>query len=418
MSTTEAKSWWLITLVAAAVLMITMGARQSLGLFLSPLNTATGLGIAAISFSMAIGQFVWGAAQPVAGAIADRYGPGRVIAGGAIILSIGYAVTPFMTSSMGLSITIGFLMAAGAGAGSFSVLIGAAAQRLPAEKRGMASGIINAGGSFGQFLFAPIVQKLISATSWMGAMWSLAVITLATIPLARVLRRRDAVPSAANKKHASATASLETPQEQSIKSAITDALKNPSYLLLHAGFFTCGFHIAFLVTHLPGEVALCGLPPNVASWSLAIIGLANIVGSLVTGWWVGKYRCKFILFWMYASRAVLIALYLAAPKTDITFYIFAAGLGATWLATVPPTAGVVGKLFGTRYLSTLFGLTLLSHQIGGFFGAWLGGIAITEYGSYNAMWFADIVLALLAAVANLPIREARIISLPSRSAQD
>lgn len=397
-----AQSWWVVTLLAAAVLMVTMGARQSMGLFVSPLNTATGLGIASISFSLAIGQFMWGAVQPFAGAVADRYGPGRVIAAGAIILSLGFASTPYMTSSVGLTLTVGFLMAAGAGAGSFSVLIGAAAQRLPSEKRGMASGIINAGGSFGQFLFAPIVQKLISLTGWMSAMWAMAVISLLTLPLAWLLRGK--------KSHTTSIPGVTAKpiEEIGIKAAVITALKDPSYLLLHAGFFTCGFHIAFLVTHLPGEVALCGLPANVASWSLAIIGLANIVGSLLAGWGVGKYRSKMILFWMYASRALLIGVYLMSPKTDVTFYLFAAGLGLTWLATVPPTAGVVSKLFGTRYLATLFGLTLFSHQIGGFFGAWLGGIAVTEFGSYQMMWVADIALALLAAVANLPIKEARI----------
>ncbi len=406
----QANRYWLITLVAAAVLMITMGARQTMGLFVSPLNTATGLGIAAISLSLAIGQFTWGAVQPIAGAIADRYGPGRVIAGGAIILSLGFIITPFVTSSVGMSFAIGFLMAAGAGAGSFSVLIGAAANRLPVEKRGMASGIINAGGSFGQFLFAPIVQKLISMFGWMGAMWAMAAIALTTLPLARVLRGAPkSVAAMGDKADTNAIA------EKGLKRAVSDALKDPSYLLLHAGFFTCGFHIAFLVTHLPGEVALCGLPVNVASWSLAIIGLANIVGSLAAGWGVGHYRSKYILFWMYASRALLIGIYLLSPKTELTFYLFAAGLGLTWLATVPPTAGVVGKLFGTRYLATLFGLTLLSHQIGGFFGAWLGGIAVTELGSYNVMWVADIALALLAAVTNLPIKEARVMRVQSAS---
>ena len=186
------------------------------------------------------------------------------------------------------------------------------------------------------------------------------------------------------------------------------ALGNSSYLYLHAGFFTCGFHIAFLVTHLPGEVNLCGLPPAVASWSLAVIGLANIFGSLYSGSCVARYRSKYILFWMYASRAVMIALYLSAPRTELTFYIFAAGLGFTWLATVPPTAAIVGKLFGVRYLGTLFGLTLLSHQIGGFLGAWLGGLSITRFGDYSWMWYADMVLASLAALVNLPIREARV----------
>jgi len=399
----RATSYWTITLVAAAMLMITMGARQSMGLFVSPLNTTTGLGIASISFALAIGQFMWGAVQPITGAIADKYGPGRVLAGGLIILAIGTALTPLMSSSWGLIFTLGILSAMGSGASSFSVLIGAAAQRLPAEKRGMASGIINAGGSFGQFVFAPLIQRLISGLGWMGAMWSLAIITLAALPLARSLRRPVTTTTAPGTTHAAPV------PEQTLRQAIKQAMADPSYLLLHAGFFTCGFHIAFLVTHLPGEVQLCGLPAQVASWALGIIGLANIAGSLAAGWGVARFRSKYILFWMYASRSVLVILYLLAPKTEWTFYLFAAGLGFTWLATVPPTAGVVGKLFGTCYLGTLFGLTLLSHQIGGFFGAWLGGLAITQQGSYDWMWYGDIALAAVAALCNLPIKEAPVV---------
>jgi predicted MFS family arabinose efflux permease len=184
------------------------------------------------------------------------------------------------------------------------------------------------------------------------------------------------------------------------------ALRDKSYLCLHAGFFTCGFHIAFLVTHLPGEVALCGLPVGVSATALSLIGLFNIAGSLTAGALGQRYRMKWLLALMYASRALIIALYLVAPKTAWTFYIFAAALGFTWLATVPPTAGLVGKLFGTRYLSTLFGLTLLSHQVGGFFGAWLGGLAFVRFGDFSWMWYADILLALAAALVNLPIREA------------
>ena len=392
---TTARNWWTLTLVAAAILMVTMGARQSLGLFVSPVNTTTGLGIVAISFALAVGQFVWGAVQPIAGAIADRYGPGRVLIGGILILALGSALTPLVSSTFGLVLTLGILSAAGAGAGSFSVLIGAAAQRVPADKRGTASGVINAGGSFGQFVFAPLLQKLINVFGWMGAMWSLALITLAALPLARPLRRAPA----------SSIMATMLPGDRGLRHAVSTALKDRSYLLLHAGFFTCGFHIAFLVTHLPGEVALCGLPATVASWSLALIGLANIGGSLVAGQWVNRYRSKYILFWMYASRAALIVIFLAAPKTAFTFYAFAVGLGFTWLATVPPTAGVVGKLFGVRYLATLFGLTLLSHQIGGFLGAYLGGLAIDGTGNYLWMWYADALLALAAAFVNLPIRE-------------
>jgi predicted MFS family arabinose efflux permease len=196
--------------------------------------------------------------------------------------------------------------------------------------------------------------------------------------------------------------------EAGMGAALRNAMADRSYLLLHAGFFTCGFHIAFLVTHLPQEVNLCGLPPSVASWSLAIIGLSNIAGSLIAGSSTSRYRSKYILAVMYGSRALLIGWYLLAPKTEWTFYAFAVGLGLTWLATVPPTAAIVGKLFGVRYLATLFGLTLLSHQIGGFLGAYLGGIAIDRMGDYQWMWYADMALAATAAVLNLPIREARV----------
>ena len=389
--------WELITFAAAAMLMVTMGARQSLGLFVAPMNISTGLGVVTISFAMAINQFVWGAVQPFTGALTDRYGAGRVLAVGLLIFALSNLLTPQVTTSFGLVLTIGLLSAVGAGAVSFSVLIGAVSRRVPAGHRGTAAGVINAGSSFGQFVFAPLLQVLISAFGWMAAMWSLAFITMGTLPLARFMR-------------GSQTSAVSTAGTASGPwAAVKDALADRSYLLLHAGFFTCGFHIAFLVTHLPGEVDLCGLPASVASWSLAIIGLANIFGSLAAGWSVNHYRSKYVLFWMYGSRALLVLLYLLAPKSVWTFYLFAAGLGFTWLATVPPTAGVVGKLFGTRYPATLFGLTLLSHQTGGFFGAWLGGIAITHYGNYLWMWYADALLATTAALCNLPIREPRIV---------
>jgi predicted MFS family arabinose efflux permease len=400
----QTRGYLAVTLAAAAILMITMGVRQSFGLFVSPLNTATGLGIATISFALAIGQFTWGAVQPIAGGLADRYGPGKVLVGGTLLLACGMALTPFMTSGFGLIVALGLLSSIGAGAASFSVLIGAAAQRLPAEARGKASGVVNAGGSFGQFVIAPLAQALIQAIGWMAALWSLALMTLATLPLVRAVAPRSAHPHASH-------AAGDSPWR-----ALGKAFGDGSYLLLNAGFFTCGFHIAFLVTHLPQEVNLCGLPPTVASWSLAIIGLANIAGSLYAGYATGKHRSKYILAFMYGSRAVLIAMYLAAPKTALTFYLFAAGLGFTWLATVPPTAAIVGKLFGVRFLATLFGMTLLSHQIGGFLGAWLGGLALERTGSYQWMWYADMALAAAAALVNLPIREARPVPAPAARA--
>lgn len=391
------RSSWTLVLVAAAILMVTMGARQTLGLFLSPINTHTGLGIANISLAMAIAQLVWGVVQPVFGAVADRWGPARVIVLGAVMLAAGSVLTTQVTSQWGLIFAIGLLSAAGAGAGSFSILIGATAQRIPAERRSFAGGVINAGGSMGQFIFAPLNQAVMSAFGWMSAMWMMAVVALTTAPMAWWLRGSPHKPGPGG-----------APQDTlTLRQQLRVALRDKSYWCLHAGFFTCGFHIAFLVTHMPGEIDLCGLSANVASTSLAIIGLTNVAGSLVVGALGTRLRMKMILFWMYASRAAAILVYLAAPKEPMTFYLFAAVLGATWLATVPPTAGLIGKLFGPRYLGTLFGLTLLSHQIGGFLGAWLGGIAVVKLGSYEWMWWADAALALAAAFVNLPVKEAR-----------
>ena len=384
-------------LMAGGVLLITMGIRQSVGLFVGPLNTETGLGITSISLALAIGQFVWGAVQPVAGAAADHWGARPVLLVGLLVMALGCLLTPWMDSTLGLTLTLGVLSAAGAGACSFSVLIGAAAQRLSPQERGAASGWINAGGSLGQFVLAPVTQKLIQTLGWMGAMWASAAVTLLAIPMA--LGLVPVRPAAANSGGGEAAAG------GGMRQAIAQAFADRSYWLLHLGFFTCGFHIAFLVTHLPTEIGLCGLSPTVASWSLAFIGIANIVGSVVVGNSINRYRSKHLLALMYGSRAVLVLWYLAMPKTEWVFYVFAVGLGLTWLATVPPTAAIVGKLFGVRYLSTLFGLTLLSHQVGGFMGAYLGGVALSASGDYQAMWWADIALAGLAALFNLPIRE-------------
>ncbi|MDO5639672.1 MAG: MFS transporter [Neisseria sp.] len=393
---------WLIVLAAAAVLMITMGIRMSLGLFVQPMVRDTALSITGISFAMAVTQLMWGVSQPITGALADRYGAWPVLWSGTLLLALGCALVPLLPTTWGLTLTLGVMVAFGAGAGSFSILMSQVANKLPLKMRGTASGMVNAGGSFGQFVFAPLVQGLIflPMAGWRGAMYALAVISLLVLPIARWLTRGDVKPQATAVQTAAPT--------QTLRQAVKQAFGDRSYILLHLGFFTCGFHIAFLVTHLPTEVAMCGLPPSVASWSLAIIGISNVVGSLAVGWGVGRWRSKYILFWMYASRVALIALYLLSPRTDINFYLFAAGLGLTWLATVPPTAAIVGKLFGVRYLATLFGLTLLSHQIGAFFGAYLGGWAISAFGDYGWMWYADMVLAGAAALLNLPIREEKV----------
>ncbi len=385
-------------LSAAAILMITMGARQSVGLFVTPLDAATGLGLVSISFALAIGQFVWGLAQPIFGAIADKKGSYHVLLFGTLLLAGGLALTPLVKSEWALVATMGILSAAGAGAGSFSILIGATSGRLPIEKRAFAGGFINAGGSLGQFVFAPLLQAIISTFGWVAAILTMAATTLATIPLAKMLCGGTTAGNAVA-THA---------ESGGLYRQVHQAFRNPSYLCLHAGFFTCGFHVAFLVTHLPGEVSLCGHSASVSAASLALIGLFNIAGSLAAGALGTRYRMKYILAVMYGSRAVMIALYLLAPKTPLTFYIFAAALGFTWLATVPPTAGLVGKLFGTRYMATLLGLTILTHQVGGFLGAWLGGVVMVHDGNYQWMWYADMLLALAAALVNLPIKEAKV----------
>jgi MFS family permease len=438
----------MLIVISTTILLITMGARQSTGLFVLPIISDTGLSIASVSFALAVGQFVWGAAQPVFGAMADQYGAHRIIIAGAVVMALGAALTPFITSEAGLLLTLGVLMAAGAGAGSFSILIGATARGLDASQRSVAAGFINAGGSLGQFLFAPLMQLVIAAWGWAAGMYGIAIAALLTIPLAWPLRRvvsgspkSGELPGSAGalvtgmQSEPRITSAVQTeahsggaqPQAQrasaqgtavnrssqlTLREQLRIALRDPSYLYLHAGFFTCGFHVAFLVTHFPGDLALCGLSPAVAANSIALIGLFNVAGSLGAGWLGQRYRMKHLLALIYASRAVLVVIYLLMPKTALNVYLFAAGLGMTWLATVPPTSGIIGKLFDVRYLATLFGLTLMSHQIGGFLGAWLGGIAMAQTGSYQWVWYADIALALAAALINLPIREAKVMPRP------
>jgi predicted MFS family arabinose efflux permease len=391
-------------LASAGILLITMGVRQSLGLFVDPIVASTGVGIAAISFALAVGQLVWGAAQPLFGAIADHFGAYRVLIAGGLMLAAGAALASRSTSELGLILSLGVLVAAGSAAGSFAILIGVTSQYLPAHRRSFAAGLINAGGSMGQFLFAPFAQFLISGVGWSVGLLALSISGLATVPIAWVFRARG--QGAAHPGDVSAETSPDAPRQLTLRDQLRIALRDRSYLCLNAGFFTCGFHIAFLVTHWPGDLRMCGLAPSVAANSLALVGIFNVGGSLGIGWLGGRYRMKYLLALLYVSRAAVVICYLLMPKTALNVYIVAASLGVSWLATVPPTAGLVGKLFGTRYLTTLFGLTLLSHQIGGFLGAWLGGVAMAQLGSYQWVWYADIVLALLAAAVNLPIKEA------------
>ncbi len=398
--------FWVLVIAAAAILAITMGLRTTLGLFISPLNTATGLGIVTISFAVAINHLLWGAFQPVFGAMADRFGPVKVIVLGGILLAAALALVPLATSASGLVLTLGIGVAAGAAAGSMSTLFGAIGQRIPFERRGFATGIVNAGGSTGQLILAPVAQGLILVTGWVSALLALAAVALATLPLAWPLRRKPAAPAAAAAPRSSDAAASPPPAPApGLRAALRTAARDSSYWYLNIGFFVCGFHVAFLLTHMPGVIEFCGLPPALAGTSLAVIGLFNIVGSIGSGIIVQRFRMKLTLAWLYAARGLGVAVFMLAPKTELVVLLFSVWMGLTWLATVPPTAGLVGKLYGTRYLATLFGITLFAHQIGGFFGAWLGGVAFVASGHYDWMWYADIALALLATIINLPIRE-------------
>jgi len=392
---------WLVLLAAAATFALTMGTRQTMGLFLSPLNTSTGLGVGSISLAFAFGQLWWGLTQPFAGAFADRVGAGRVLFIGVLLVAVGTFVTPFMTSTAGLIFAIGVLAAGGAGMAGPAVLMAATARLIPADKRGMATGIVNAGGSFGQFLMAPIAGALMVSVGWASAMQVLACIVLLALPAAFFLKGNPVQAGAASSAPPLATGA-----------AIRQALHTPSFLMLAGGFFVCGFHVAFLATHLPGVVASCGLPTQWGAWSLAMLGLFNIVGSVAMGWAVGRWRMKSLLSLVYATRAVAVVVFLLAPKTGPVVLVFAAVMGLTFLSTVPPTAGLVAKFFGVGNMATLFGVVMLTHQVGGFLGAYLGGKVFDATGSYNWIWYVDIALAVGAALIHLPIQEA---NLPPRA---
>ena len=389
----------LVLLAAAGTFAVTMGVRQSMGLFLNTMNSSTGLGLASISLAFAFGQLWWGLTQPFAGMVADRIGTARVVVIGVVLIAIGTALTPYMTSTLGLIFSIGVLAAGGAGMAGPSVLMAATTRLIPPEKRGMATGIVNAGGSFGQFLFVPIAGALTAVAGWVGALQGMALITLLALPAAWVLRGNSVQ---------TAVAGAAPVKSETTRQAVSRALATPSFRLLAAGFFVCGFHVAFIATHLPGVVAACQLPASVGAWSLAVVGLFNIVGSFTVGWAVGRWRMKSLLSLIYAARALAVIVFVLSPKTEAVMLVFAAVIGLTYLSTVPPTAGLVAKMFGTAHMATLFGLVMLAHQLGGFLGAFMGGKSFEWTGSYDWMWYADIVLAVGAALIHLPIQEAKI----------
>ena len=400
----QARGYLAVALAAGAVFALGLGVRQSQALFIGPINSSTGIGYAAISLAFAVGQLMWGIAQPLAGAAADRWGPRPVMLTGALMVAGATAATPLAHSTAALIILIGIVAACGAGAMGPALLISAATRWIPEAKRNMANGIVNAGGSFGQFTVIPLAQLFIGLAGWQPALVILGVLGLAAIPIILWITQGHSA-------HAAAMAA--TAPAGTLKKTLAEAARDRSFLLLNIGFFTCGFHVAFIATHLPGVVASCELPPAVGAWSLALIGLFNIFGSLWIGRVITGRRMKIALAWIYFARALLILAFFFSPKTTLTFLLFACGIGFTYLSTVPPTVGLVIKFFGPRYVATLFGVVMLSHQVGGFLGAWLGGKAFEASGSYDWMWWADAALCFMAAAVHLPIREPRFVRPPA-----
>ena len=391
-----------VALAAGAMFALGLGIRQAQPLFISAINSHTAIGYATISLAFGVAQLMWGVAQPIAGGIADRWGPRPVMMSGVILVALSTAATPFATNAVALTLLIGVGAAVGAGAFGPSLLMSVAARWIPEAKRSVANGIVNAGGSFGQFALIPFAQLLIGLAGWQPALVILGATGLLAIPLLLYL-------TAGAPAHGASA----TPSAGSLREALGRAMGDRSFLLLAAGFFTCGFHVAFIATHLPGIVAFCQLPADVGAWSLSLIGLFNILGSLWIGTVIQSRRMKLALAWIYFARAAIIVAFIFAPKTPLAFFIFSAGIGFTYLSTVPPTVGLVAKLHGARYLATLFGIVMLSHQVGGFLGAWLGGKAFEATGSYDWMWWADAALCLFAALVHLPIREPRLRAVPA-----
>ncbi|HRQ56751.1 MAG TPA: MFS transporter [Azoarcus taiwanensis] len=382
----------LVALAAAALMGVTMGSRSSFGLFVSPLNTTTGLGLVTISFAAALNHLLWGIAQPAAGLAAERFGVTRVIVVGCVSLAMVTALLPFARSATELVLVLSLLAVTGAAAGSNGILLSEVSRRVDAEHRGLAIGIVGAGGSVGQLVLGPITQGMISWAGWQAAMFALAVLALLAAPLAWAFRRGSAV--------------VAMPSPSTAGMPVRDALASPALWLIALGFGVCGFHVSFLISHMPGVIAACGLPPSVSGWWIAVVGLCNVVGSLAAGSMIRRGSMRTALIVLYALRAIGVGLFLALPKTEWVVLGFAGWMGLTYMATLPPTAGLVGKLFGLRHMATLLGVVMLVHQLGAFLGVWLGGVAVTVSGHYDWIWYADILLALVAVVLHLPIREA------------
>jgi MFS family permease len=384
-----------VVICGCLISLVSFGPRSSLGFFLAPLSQANHWDREVFSLAFAIQNLLWGLGQPLAGGIADRFGASRVMALGAVFYALGLALMAHATTPVALDLSAGVLIGLGLSGCSFGLVIGAFGKLLPSEWRSLAFGAGTAAGSFGQFLYSPIGVALMDKFGWQTALLIFAGVTMLILPLSLALatpKRNPAAPVAAV-------------APQSFRAAMAEAFGHRSYVLLVIGFFTCGFQLAFVTVHLPSYLVDRGLSAEIGGWTLATIGLFNIFGSLASGYLGNRVPKRHILSSIYMARALSIVVFISLPANPVTTIIFGAVTGLLWLSTVPPTSGLVAVMFGTRWLSMLFGFAFFSHQVGGFLGVWLGGIVFDTYGSYNPVWWLSVFFGVMSAAINLPIVE-------------
>lgn len=383
-----------IIICGCAIALLSFGPRSSLGFFVQPMSREFTWGRDVFGLALALQNLLWGLGQPIAGAIADRFGILRVMIIGALLYAGGLLLMRYSTTPLSLDLGAGVLIGFGLSGCSFNLVLSAFSKLLPPEKRGMALGAGTAAGSFGQFLFAPFGVAMIDNFGWEAALTVFALLMLLIVPLSLAI----ATPPAAS-------SNVPVADQQSFKTALAEAFGHRSYVLLVLGFFTCGFQLAFITVHLPAYLADRGVSAQTGGWVVAAIGLFNIIGSLSVGWLQNKYPKRYILSLIYFARALSIMAFISFPITTFSAIVFGATTGLTWLSTVPPTSALVALMFGTRWFATLYGFAFVSHQVGGFLGVWLGGVVFEQFGSYTAIWWLSIVFGVLSALINLPIVE-------------
>jgi MFS family permease len=384
--------------------MLSFGPRSSVGQFLTPMSVDRHWGRDIFSFAIALQNIVWGAGQPFAGALADKFGAIKVLSGGAILYALGLLLMANSTSPAALDLGAGVLIGFGLAGCSFSLVIGALGKLLPEQWRMLAFGAGTAAGSFGQFLFSPMANGLINGVGWESTLVTFAGMMLLILPLSLALATRGN-PSSVAGVH-----------QQSVKEALREAFGHRSYVLLVLGFFTCGFQLAFITLHLPPYLIDRGLSAADGAWTIAVIGLFNIIGSIMSGWFSSRIPKRYILSFIYFARALAIVAFITLPASGLSAILFGAVTGLLWLSTVPPTNGLVVVMFGTRWLTMLSGAAFFSHQVGGFLGVWLGGEVFMRTGSYDAVWWLAVLFGVLSAIINLPIVEKPVARLAARPA--